>query len=318
MMRFIWKVVKTLFLCLLVLCIAAGLYAGNVAYDEIFNAPWDKLLGIENRSADLTRIHGAEQRNGWEEVHVTADDGTRLTGTFIEDAAAGKPTVIILHGLYQNRGMSIPYARIYRNMGYNVLLADLRGHGESGGSTTDWGVHAAGDIQSWVDFIHAKNPSSKIGLHGVSLGAASALIYLGSEGGQDIAFCVFDSAYGNLMELGREKLELYTGDERLLLGMDLLNPFFQAALFYHTGKLLSDIDPIDTVPKATSPVMFIHGGQDTLVPPDTCDELAAAAGSKDKGVYIFENAGHANALSVNPEGYQFVITRFLQTIPGNT
>ena len=46
------------------------------------------------------------------------------------------------------------------------------------------------------------------------------------------------------MELGREKIMRYTGDDRLVLGMDVLNPFFQAALFVHDRKLLRDLDPL--------------------------------------------------------------------------
>ncbi|MDY6084773.1 MAG: alpha/beta fold hydrolase [Dialister sp.] len=314
MMRFVWNLCKTLCLCLVLLLGATGLYAGNMAYDEIFNAPWDKILGIENRSDSLTGIHAREERQGWERVGVTADDGTALAGTFIEDANPERPTVILLHGMYQNRSMSIPYARLYRNMGYNVLLADLRGHGESGGKITDWGVHGVEDIQSWVNFIHARRPDSPIGLHGISLGAASALIYLGSEEGQKLAFCISDSAYGNLLELGRNKLKLFSSDERLIFGMDLLNPFFQAALFYHTGRWLSDIDPVDTVPRARVPVLFIHGGKDMLIPADTCRELANAAGSSDKEVHIFEGATHANALAASPKEYQSVIARFLQAL----
>ena len=38
---------------------------------------------------------------------------------------------------------------MYRSLGYNVLLADQRGHGESGGQT-EWGVQEADDIGRWV------------------------------------------------------------------------------------------------------------------------------------------------------------------------
>ena len=43
-------------------------------------------------------------------------------------------------------------------------------------------------------------------------------------------FYVADSSYGNLLELGKEKLYKYTEDDHYVLGMDALNPFFQLAL----------------------------------------------------------------------------------------
>ena len=48
-MRFLWKLIKWLVGLALILFLAAGLYAGNVAYEELFSAPWDQILGIEKR-----------------------------------------------------------------------------------------------------------------------------------------------------------------------------------------------------------------------------------------------------------------------------
>lgn len=46
-MHFIWKLIKSLFLLALIIITAAGFYAGNTAYKELFTAPWDRILGIE-------------------------------------------------------------------------------------------------------------------------------------------------------------------------------------------------------------------------------------------------------------------------------
>jgi fermentation-respiration switch protein FrsA (DUF1100 family) len=314
-MHFIWKLIKTLFLLALVIVLAAGLYAGNMAYEELFTAPWDRILGIENHRKDLTAIHSMEDRYGWHRVTVPSKDGTNLRGTYIEDRNGSKKAVILLHGLYQNRSMCLPYVTMYRNLGYNVLLVDLRGHGESDGIMTDWGIHDVDDMNAWVDFLRSKNRNMEIGLHGFSLGAAMALIYSGSKEGQDMKFYVADSSYGNLLELGREKIMTYTGDERLVLGMNILNPFMQAAMFYHTGKLLSAVDPIAQVTHMTSPVLFLHGGADQLIPPSTAEELLAASSSQNKQLYIFQGAGHTMEMAANSEAYRGTVQKFLLGLP---
>ena len=130
----------------------------------------------------------------------------------------------------------------------------------------DWGVHDIEDLNAWVDFLKAKDPSMQIGIHGISLGAAMALLYSGSKEGSAMKFYVADSSYASLMELGREKIMRYTGDDRLVLGMDVLNPFFQAALFVHDRKLLRDLDPLVQSAKARSPLLILHGKSDTLIP----------------------------------------------------
>lgn len=131
----------------------------------------------------------------------------------------------------------------------------------------------------------------QIGFHGVSLGAAMALIYSASDEGKQMKFYVADSSYGDLLDLGRDKLMKYTGDDRLVLGMDVLNPFFQAALYMHTGKLLSDIDPVNRVQHMTSPVLFLHGAKDQLVPPEVAELLLADSSSTNKN-FIYSRERH--------------------------
>lgn len=65
--------------------LAAGLYAGNVAYEELFSAPWDQILGIENRKGELDRIHSLEARNGWQRVEVHSRMGRNLSGRIFRE-----------------------------------------------------------------------------------------------------------------------------------------------------------------------------------------------------------------------------------------
>ena len=67
--------------------------------------------------------------------------------------------------------MDVPYARVYLARGYNVLMPDIRGHGESGGETNDWGIHDAEDMDSWVALLKQQDPQVSIGFHGISPGS---------------------------------------------------------------------------------------------------------------------------------------------------
>lgn len=82
-MRFLWDFLKYLVLLVLLLLFGAGCYAGDLAYQELFSEPWDKVLGIENHRNDLASIHQLEAQNGWQKIQVTSTDGTKLTGTYI-------------------------------------------------------------------------------------------------------------------------------------------------------------------------------------------------------------------------------------------
>ena len=254
MIRSILKGIAGLAAVLIVLATAAGAYAGNLAYNEFREAPWDQILGIRNNSRHVAPIRVLEKERQWEAVRVNAPDGTILRGTYIASTSHSHKTVILLHGLYQNRSMCLGYVPIYQNLRYNVLLIDQRGHGESEGAHTDWGLSEPEDMEMWMQWLRRKDPQAVIGLHGISLGAAMALLYAGSDRQQQVAFVIADSSYGNIISMGREKLMDWTGDKNLVLGYDLLDPFFQAAMLVHTHKLVSRTGPCRALYKSTGPV----------------------------------------------------------------
>lgn len=294
-----------------VIFLGIGAYIGNVAYEEFIDAPWDQLLGIENHSHDDDPIRQAEEERSWEPVRVNGQDGTILRGTYIENRRNSHQTVILLHGLYQNRSMCMPYMEMYRRLGYNILLVDLRGHGESEGAHTQWGLQEVDDLEMWLQWLHNRDEQMQIGLHGISLGAAMSLLFAGSEYGNQLSFVVADSSYGNIVDLGREKLWQASGDKRMILGYDVLDPFFQAAMFYHTHKTLSSIEPAQAVKRIKVPVLFLHGSDDALVPVKTVKSLYDNCQSPDKELYIFPDSPHAVGLETNRDEYIRVVTKFL-------
>jgi len=309
--RFV-KGVCVFFSVITVLFIGSGLYVGNIAYEHFLNTHWDQILGVENHTQDIRPIQRAEQRFGWRKIYISAPDGTLLRGTYIETEKNLHRTVILLHGLYQNRSMCLPYAAIYHNLGYNVLLVDQRGHGESGGAHTEWGISEVGDIEAWVHWLRKEDQLSIIGLHGISLGGAMALLYAGSEHGSQLAFCVADSSYGNILRLGKDKAFDWLQNSKAIWGVNIVTPFFQAAMFYHTHKFLSDIEPLQAVKHITVPVLILHGGADELIPVATAEDLYQMCGSNSKKIYIFKKTPHAVAIEKNYNEYRRVLTGFLE------
>ena len=240
MIRRLLKFLCTLVCFAAVLAFGAGLYIGNLAFERFASAPWDVIFGIENMSCDVERIAAGEERFDWQEAETTGRDGVPLRGTYIEDQGGSHHTVILLHGLYHNRAMCLPLRRHVPQSGLQRPPRRPARPRRSGGQTK-WGVQEADDIGRWVQWLKEKDASMTVGLHGVSLGAAMALLYAGSDAGRDAAFVVADSSYGNIVSLGREKLMAAAKDDRLVWEYDILMPFFQGAMWYHTGKFLSDI-----------------------------------------------------------------------------
>ena len=108
---------------------------------------------------------------------VTFDtaDGMTIAGWWF--ANGSKQSVIIMaHGRGSHKADLLDQAILLFEQGHNVLLIDLRAHGDSKGRWVSAGRHEADDLLAAVAFVrHSKQQSGPIVLYGFSLGARAAL-----------------------------------------------------------------------------------------------------------------------------------------------
>jgi hypothetical protein len=86
----------------------------------------------------------------YEPVWVGTEDGERLHGWFIptvQDSVLDM-TVLFFQGNAGNKATRIPLARDLSTAGYNVLLVDYRGYGQSTGQPSEKGLYADA-LASW-------------------------------------------------------------------------------------------------------------------------------------------------------------------------
>jgi pimeloyl-ACP methyl ester carboxylesterase len=110
----------------------------------------------------------------FEEVHFQARDGLKLFGYFLKGT---RPEAIILaHGLGGGGVTLSHHGKVLQKAGYNVLMYDARGHGQSDGNTID-GVHEVSDVLGAVDYLRFRPEiaADRIGGLGISLGAHTLL-----------------------------------------------------------------------------------------------------------------------------------------------
>lgn len=73
---------------------------------------------------------GNGQNKDYEEISIKTEDGWLLRGDLYEPQA-GKPTIILIHGMNENRKVWTPLIKDLRPKGYGVLAYDIRAHGQS-------------------------------------------------------------------------------------------------------------------------------------------------------------------------------------------
>jgi len=110
--------------------------------------------------AEFSANTGLETQIDWfnkhtyEEVGIISDDGLKLKGYYLNAKIPTSKTVILAHG-YSSQGIFMgSYAKLYNEeLGYNVLLPDDRGHGDSEGNYTGFGWLDRKDYLKWIDFV---------------------------------------------------------------------------------------------------------------------------------------------------------------------
>ena len=204
-----------------------------------------------------------------EPVSLASRDGIALAAFFWQAEQASEseqaPTVILAHGMMDcSVGMGY-LAEEYHAMGWNVLSVDHRAHGESAGSRRTMGIREGEDLGSWVALLESRFGARCIFLHGVSMGAASALLYaaLAPEVPRSVRGIIADSAYASHLEVFIRLLGFAVGNRFLAVSLA-----FGASLssFVFTGIRFGRAAPARYLFRVPVPILFFHGQSDALIP----------------------------------------------------
>jgi len=123
-----------------------------------------------------------------EQVSIKTEDGFEIISSFYKSNS--DDGIILLHMLNRDRNDWNAFAEQLQKEGYNVLSIDLRGHGQSlkkDGRSIGWQIFSTKDFNDMVfdvkaskDFLENKG-ITKISLIGASIGANTALNYVGED-----------------------------------------------------------------------------------------------------------------------------------------
>src|SRR5262249_481250 len=84
-----------------------------------------------------------------------------------------RPPLLMAHGWTSSRRQPHDESGYLHAAGYNLLLFDFRGHGQSDGSYTTLGWAEPDDLRAAIDFAHSRSPGT-VGVIGYSMGAVAA------------------------------------------------------------------------------------------------------------------------------------------------
>jgi len=235
-------------------------------------------------------------------------DNTLLRGWYLPGNRS--LTLIIANGGAQNRVDSetgtLEISRDLVEKGYNLLLFDFRGRGESEGEGYHL-IHSEKDLGGAVDYLRQRFPSGNIGLMGFSTGAVAAITLASRE---KVAAVVSDTCFASVSESLAKKLFIESDVPRIATRAFAPVLFLTARILYGYRK----VDPVNRVAAISCPILFIQGDDDDLVPVSDAYRLYRASGNVLDELWIVPGAGHTKSYKTSPVEFIERVTGFLEKI----
>jgi len=259
---------------------------------------------LANRNIDAAAYHNRKKKS----FRVKSDYGYQLSCELVEcpensPESPGKKIAIFCHGFGYAKYGCIKYTDFFLRLGYSVLMYDHRNHGESGKAHTSMGFYERYDLLRVVDWCYQNyGPDCKVITHGESMGAATVLLHLGID--SRVKCAIADCAYSDLTELLKHQLKQYYHLPSWLI------PVVGHLTYLRAGFRYRQVSPIKIVSEVETPVLFIHGKIDNMVPCRMSKEMYRAKKNK-KAIYLVAKARHAASYITNREGYERRVEDFL-------
>jgi pimeloyl-ACP methyl ester carboxylesterase len=236
--------------------------------------PAAKLAVAVIEPGNYAMVHSIEVeklQNG--RAHAWPKTEWKLPASPLPGSPPAKATILILHGYSDTKEDMVPWAIYLAQAGYRAVLVDMRGHGRSTGDWIGYGVFEVHDLGQVLDDLQRKGLAmGPVGVLGLSYGASVALQLAGHDKrvGTVVALEPFSDARRAVVEFAHAVVPGYVED--------WTDKDFSVAED-RAGRMANfswqDADVMESVGRATAPVLYVVASKDHWISPENTRLLAA-------------------------------------------
>lgn len=261
---------------LISLALAVAVTAGCATLDakqrEWIFQPSDRSWGGAQSTADMQDV--------WIDFQPPSSSKTeRLHGLWMPQERADAPVLLYLHGARWNVSGSSGRIRRMQELGFSVLAIDYRGFGQSSAGLPSE-ITAGEDARAAWDWLAQQHPGKARYIFGHSLGGAIAI---------DLARQVPDEQ-GTMVEGTFTSIA------------DVVSTFKWGWLPV-SGLITQRFESVRKVSEIGSPLLVVHGSEDSLIRPTLGRQLYEAA-QEPKQFVLVDGGSHHNTNSVGQPAYR--------------
>ena len=248
----------------------------------------------------------------FKDITRTDPDGHKLHAVYApaKDPATAQGTAIVVHGYTDNHLVFMYLVRMYRDeFNYNVMVPDLQFFGYSEGEAAQMGWLDRLDVEDWAVVAHDLFKDDFTVVHGVSMGAATAMMMSGDDLPPYIRAFVEDCGYSSAWDQFAHNLK----DSFHLPPFPILNSASIVSK-HRYGWGFKEASSVDQLAKCDRPMLFIHGTEDDFVPVDHVFKNYEAKTHGYKELVLVPGAVHANSYAKDPKNYTWRVKYFLDRV----
>ena len=232
---------------------------------------------------------GAQSTEGMLDVWIdfrsdTSGKAERLHGLWLPHQRADAPVLLYLHGARWNVSGSSSRIRRMQALGFSVLAIDYRGFGRSSEGLPSETSAAEDALAAW-NWLGAQHPGKPRYIFGHSLGGAIAI---------DLARQVHDE-HGTIVE------GTFTSIPEVV-------STFKWGWLPVSALITQRFESVRKVAEIGSPLLVVHGSEDSLIQPALGRKLYEAA-QEPKQFVLVEGGSHYNTNAVGQAMYKAALAR---------
>lgn len=234
------------------------------------------------------------------------EEGSKLHAVELKNYSTSHSYIIMCHPFTAGVKDMAAHAYHFYDLGFNVWLPDAGGCGESEEKTVNMGWLDRHNILLWINEIIKEDKEAKIFLFGLGMGGTTVLMASSLELPENVRAIISDSAYSDVHELFKANIkELYNVPSFPVVNI--------ASLYVNItqGWSFKEASALEQVKNAKVPVLFIHGGDDNVVPVSQSNDLYEACAARGSDHLLISGASHCKARETNEEKYWMNVDSFI-------
>lgn len=229
-----------------------------------------------------------------------------LKGWFLRAQGTAHGTIFLLHGHNSCKEAMLRLGRLFVEQGFNVLVYDSRGHGESGGTFCTYGYYEHGDCSRCLDEVISKygDAVGPVAIYGNSFGGAVALQTMAND--PRFRCGIIESTFATLPEIVRDYEQHISG-----VRLDRLTDaaLAQAGTLAHFNP--AAVRPEEAARQVRCPVLLIHGTADQNISCRYGERIFKNLTAPGSEWFPVPGAGHGNLWQIGGESYRQRILDFV-------